>query len=187
MEYMAEPNKQLTPKDVLFVEEYLINLNPEQSALTAGYSASMAKTKAYQWVSDSKDNPKPEVYARIQKRIAERAKRAEITADKVLNEIAKIAFFDAKRLFNDDGSPKGIHELDDESSGAIAGVDVVTIGNDKNGFGQILKYKVADKNKALEQLCKHFGLNAPVKQEITGKDGAPLNPPELIIEISGKS
>lgn len=44
-----------------------------------------------------------------------------------------------------------------------------------------------DTINAIKELNSMYGYKAAIKQEITGKDGAPLNPPELIIEISGKS
>ena len=51
--------KKLTPRDKLFAIEYLadLNLNPERAAKKVGYSDTVARTKAYQWVSDSKHKP----------------------------------------------------------------------------------------------------------------------------------
>ena len=57
--------KQLNDKERVFVDEYLVDTDPKRAALAAGYSATMAASKAYQWVSNSK--VKPHVYAAIQR------------------------------------------------------------------------------------------------------------------------
>jgi phage terminase small subunit len=44
-------------------EEYLIDLDVERAALTAGHSNSMARSKAYQWVRNGKIKP-PKPYRR---------------------------------------------------------------------------------------------------------------------------
>lgn len=160
---MEESSKslKLTPKQRIFVAEYMIDLNATQAAIRAGYSEDTARQIG------TENLAKPAIQAEIERRQIDKAARAEITADKVLSELAKIAFFDTRKLLNEDGTPKPIQELDDETARAIAGIDVVNVGNAELGQGQILKYKVADKNKALEQLCKHLGLNAPKKIDHT--------------------
>jgi phage terminase small subunit len=160
---MAEPSKELklTPKQRIFVAEYMIDLNATQAAIRAGYSENTAQAIG------AENLTKPLIQAALDKRMEERAKRTEVTADRIINETAKLAFFDAKNLFNSDGTPKAIHELDDDVSAAIAGIEVVTVGNKEYGLGQITKYKIADKNSALEKLYKHNGLYAPVKQDVT--------------------
>jgi phage terminase small subunit len=115
---------------------------------------------------------KPAIRAEIEQRQKDKASRAEITADKVLSELAKLAFFDTRKLLNDDGTPKPINELDDDTARAISGIDVVSVGNADFGQGQILKYKISDKNKALEQLCKHLGINAAKKIDHTTNGNA---------------
>ena len=55
-----EKKRQLTKKERLFVFEYLADekMNAENAAIKAGYSPSVARTKAYVWVSKSKQNKK---------------------------------------------------------------------------------------------------------------------------------
>jgi phage terminase small subunit len=85
----------LTAKERVFVNEYLIDLDPKRAALEAGYSATMAASKAYQWVSNSK--AKPHVFDAVEKAMAKRAMRTEVTADRVLNELAKLGFSDIRK------------------------------------------------------------------------------------------
>ena len=88
--------RKLDDREKRFVLEYPIDLDACRAALVAGYSESMAKSKAYQWVSDSKT--KPHVYAAVQKALAARAERTGITQDKVLAELWGIATADANAL-----------------------------------------------------------------------------------------
>lgn len=74
--------KQISARDKRFVDEYLINLSPERAALAAGYSATVARTKAYMWVSNGK--VKPLVYAAILAGMEKRSERTKITQDMVL-------------------------------------------------------------------------------------------------------
>lgn len=79
---------RLTPKQEMFVKEYLVDLNATQAALRAGYSAKTAG-------AIGKENlQKPLIQAEIQKNMNNRAERVEITADRILQELGAIAFHD---------------------------------------------------------------------------------------------
>lgn len=79
---------------------------------------------------------------------------AQVTVEKVLQEAARLAFADVRKLYRPDGTLIPIHELDDDIAAAITGVDVVESGD------KVLtkKYKLADKNAAIERLFKHLGM-----------------------------
>ena len=81
---------KLTEKQKRFCEEYLIDHNATQAAIRAGYSAKTANRIASQNLS------KLDIQNYLELLMQERSKRTEITADSVVNEIAKIAFSDAK-------------------------------------------------------------------------------------------
>lgn len=98
----------------------------------------------------------PIVQAILDEKAQELCEQADITQERVLQELAKLAFFNVQALFNDDGTPKAISELDEHTAAAIAGVDVATIGNKDVGLGTILKMKLADKKGALELLGKNL-------------------------------
>lgn len=142
----------LTPKQKRFVAEYLIDLNATAAARRAGYSAKTA------------DRIGPELLGKtcvseaIQQAIQEREKRTKITQDMVLRETAKLAFFDIRKMFDNNGKPLDISKLDDDTAAALVGLDVQDIA-DKDGdyVGYVKKYKMADKIKALELLGKHTG------------------------------
>lgn len=143
----------LTAKQAAFVQEYLVDLNATQAAIRAGYS----KKTAY---SIGQENLcKPEIQEAIQEEMRKRAERTEITADKVLKEFAKLAFFDPRKLFDEKGNPKDITELDDDTAAALAGLDVVQdIDPDTGITSYTKKYKLASKQAALDSLGRHLGM-----------------------------
>ena len=85
---MAGKLKKLTNKEKLFVQEYLVDLDVERAATTAGFSKTMSHTKAYSWVCNGKT--KPHVFAAIQKRQAKLSEKLQITTESVLKDIRRI-------------------------------------------------------------------------------------------------
>ena len=145
--------KHLTPLQERFVAEILIDDNATQAAIRAGYSPTYANKQAHKLVDNDR------VAAAIQAARAAQQKRTQITADRVLQEIAKIAFFDPRKLFDQYGNPKNINEIDDDTAAAIAGLDVDTKTDGESDLLTITKkLRLADKQKALDMLGRHFGL-----------------------------
>ncbi|MDL2401582.1 terminase small subunit [Rhizobium mayense] len=54
---VADLEERLTHREIRFVREYLIDLDPKRAAIEAGYSKTVAASKAYQWVSNGKVKP----------------------------------------------------------------------------------------------------------------------------------
>lgn len=154
--HTARSKAGLTPKQARFVSEYLIDLNATQAAIRAGYSARTARQMGEENLT------KPDIALAVREGMEAREQRTEITQDTAIKEVARIAFFDPRRLFNPDGSPKPLHELDDDTAAAIAGLDVQEqyegSGSDRRFVGYLKKYRIADKNSALEKLMKHLGM-----------------------------
>ena len=146
----------LTEKQKRFVEEYLVDMNATEAAKRAGYSEKTAYSIGFENLR------KPEIQEEIQAMREKQAKRTGVTADRVIQEYARIAFFDPRKLFEDNGSPRDISCLDDETAAALVGLDVyeeyVGVGEDRQLAGYTKKYKVADKLRALEALGKHLGI-----------------------------
>lgn len=150
------PKRTLTDKALMFVEEYLVDFNQTQAAIRAGYSKSTAMALGHSLIK------KPAIAEEIRKRMIARMKRVEIEQDRVLVELARLAFFDVRKLFNADGSPKSLSELDDETAAVIAGLEVTEIyegsGEDRRFVGHVKRYKLADKNAALVSAMRHLGM-----------------------------
>jgi len=90
----------MTPKQERFVEEYLVDLNATQAAIRAGYSEQTARVIGHENLT------KPDIQKAITAAREKQQRRVEITADRVLEEYAKIAFFDPRKLFTAGGGIK---------------------------------------------------------------------------------
>lgn len=149
---MDMAGEKLTDKQEQFCQEYLIDFNATQAAIRAGYSEKTAKDIACENLA------KPYLKERITKLKQERIIRTQITQDRVLQEYASLAYFDARKLFNDDGSVKKLSELDDETAAAIIGMEIEEIGLGDTVIGTTKKVKIADKKGALDSVARHLGM-----------------------------
>lgn len=137
----------ITEKQKKFVEEYLIDLNATQAAIRAGYSVKNAGKIGHELLE------KTRISNEITKKIAERSRRTGINADRVLIELAKIAFVNADDVIESkDATLKENASRDDLA--AIQSVKVKTFGED----GVEREIKLADKIKALDMLGRHLGM-----------------------------
>jgi phage terminase small subunit len=100
-----------------------------------------------------------DIQARIAEIQAEQRTRLEATADRVIEELARIAFADIRACYRPDGTLKPIHEWDDATAAAIAALETVETAG-KDGAPALVTFKVTRqrKDKALELLCRHLGL-----------------------------
>lgn len=137
----------MTQKQKRFIEEYLIDLNATQAAIRAGYSPDTAKSIG------SENLTKPDIQTRIARAMAERSRRTGVNADRVVMELAKIAFVNAKDVIDSDTATVRPDALPEDTA-AIQSVKVKTFGED----GLEREIKMADKLKALELLGKHLGM-----------------------------
>lgn len=137
----------MTDKQERFCEEYMIDLNATQAAIRAGYSPKTANEQAGRLL----------VNVSIQNRIAqlqaEQSRRTGVSADRVVRELAKVAFVNAADLID----PKTASLKSDASRDDLAAVQSVKVkmfGED--GLEQ--EVKLADKLRALDLLGKHLGM-----------------------------
>lgn len=145
--------KKLTPKQRAFVAEYLVDLCAAKAAIRAGFSARNASRIGAELLG------KTHVAAEIAAAMKARSQRTEITQDRVLRELARIGFLDIRRAFNPDGSLKPLDQLDDDTTAAVAGIEVSEM-RDSDGVvvGHVKKIKLAEKIAALEKIGRHLGM-----------------------------
>lgn len=160
----------LTSKQAAFVLEYQVDRNATQAAIRAGYSP---KTAA----SIGEENlRKPEIRGAIDVGLTDLAARVGITAEMVLRERKRIAFFDPRKLLDGEGNPMPLQDLDDDTAAAIAGLDVVQMmgGAETPGvISLVKKYKLAAKDTSLAALEKYLGLNEkPIRFALPKISGA---------------
>lgn len=140
---------KLTEKQQRFADEYLIDLNAKQAAIRAGYSPATAEQQGSRLLSNAK------VRAYIDERMAEHSRRTGVNQERIIRELARIAFLDPTQLVNMDTAEL----LDDAAAddrAAIASVKVKSMSGDIEMIEREIRF--ADKIKALELLGKRFGL-----------------------------
>lgn len=156
----------LNPKQERFVQEYLIDLNATQAAIRAGYSQKTAEVIGHKLVK------KRLVAEAILKAQQKRGLKTEITQERILFELAIIAFSnmpDYLTIDEDTGAVhcKGFDSMPENASRAIESVkENRSITEDAKGERSIVfekfEFKLHSKIKALELLMQHLGmLNKP--------------------------
>ena len=146
----------MTPKQAMFVQEYLIDLNATRAAIAAGYSKKTAKQIGQENLT------KPDVKKAIDEAISERGKRTEITQDRILRELARIAFADPRKIF--DWGPGGVTLKDSASLSNDDAAAVAEVSQTITDSGGSTKGKMYDKQRALELLGRHLGMFVDKKQ-----------------------
>jgi phage terminase small subunit len=164
----------LTAKMVKFCIEYCIDNHATNAAIRAGYSEDTA------YSIGSENLKKPEIQKFINSLQADSLKAAKITRDRVVNEFAKIAFADVRKVFDSDGRLKPVKELDKDTAAAISSIEVDelwTLGEDgKKPIGNTKKIKLSSKQAALDSLARLGGWNAPEKVAQTDTSGNDVQP-----------
>lgn len=160
--------RKLTDRQQQFVDEYLIDLNATQAAIRAGYSVKTANEQG------SQNLAKLSIQQAIAERMAERSRRTGVNQDRVVLELAKIAFVKMTDIVDSEGNIKGDAAEDD-----LACIESVKYkhSDTDTGYSEEREVKIASKLKALELLGKHLGmwndkvdLNVALPVVISGSD-----------------
>lgn len=158
----------LTPKQKIFVDEYLVDLNATR-AYRAAYKG--CKSDGVASVNGSRLLTNPKIAEYLAKRRKDMQKRTEVTQDRVIQELAAIAFSDILDYvsISDDGPYSEVvltptKSIPTHKRAAIAGI--------KQGANGI-EVKLYDKLVALDKLGQHLGLfnNNDIDNDSTADDG----------------
>jgi len=138
--------RDLTVKQRRFKDEYLIDYNASRAALAAGYSK---KTAMFIGAENLK---KPKIKYEIELEMAKRAAKSEVTAERIINELALIAFSDITAFVL--MGKKGITLQEFKKLPKDVKRCISTIQQNGTGVKAIIKFKLYDKVRALELLGK---------------------------------
>lgn len=142
---------KLSSKQERFIEEYLIDLNATQAAIRAGYSTKYADRQAHILMINGR------ISSAISVAKAERSKRTGITADRVLEELAKVGFANLTDIVTlDEAAVKRGSHADDTA--AIQSIKVKRITTEEGDNIVEREVKLHDKIKALDLIARHLGL-----------------------------
>lgn len=171
----TKPAAATNPAQVESDSTLPVGLNPRQRAFVVEYlkdkNATQAYVRAYGVSAKVAESAGPRLYGHVRvtaeivrlekQQLAQIQKETGITLERTLREIARVAFFDPRKLFDKDGNPLSLPDLDDDTVAAIAGLDVLEewqgTGENRTFVGLIKKYKIATKLDGLEKLMKHLG------------------------------
>lgn len=143
---------KLTPRMAIFYGEFLIDGNATRAAIAAGAPESSAHVAGARWLKN------PKVAAAIAAAHVARAKKLEITSERVLEEMMKLAIFDPGKLYDQDGNRIPVARLDDITRAAIAAIDDEITDGPGRVRTHAQKIKFADKGQNLERLGRYLKL-----------------------------
>ena len=163
----------MTEKQKIFADEYLIDLNA-----TRAYKVAYPRVKNDEVAAAARLLRNVKVAAYISERMQDRQKRTEVTQDRVIEELAAIAFAkatDFAQIVNGNVVLTDTADLTESQIRAIAGI--------KEGkFG--IELKLNDKEKALELLGRHLGMFKD-KVEVSGLASEQSKLDDLIQQMRG--
>jgi hypothetical protein len=157
----------IKPKEIIreLGEDYGVSVSTVEKWMKAARPAVAERQAAANAIRERVDKEETEASA----------KRLHITKERLMEELAKVAFYDPRKMYNVDGGLRPIHEWDDETAGAIGTVESFDVKTDVKEEDEVVdsvttgtnrKVKSWDKIKAIETLNKMLGYNAPEKKEL---------------------
>lgn len=145
-------------KRLRFVEEYLVDLNATQAAIRAGYSVKTAYAQGSRLLKDA------EIQSAITAGRERLSQATGVTAERVVAELAKLAFANMGDFVSLTAGGDPIIDLSGVSRDQFAALSEVTVEDFTDGRGddarevRRVKVKLGNKHGALVDLGKHLGL-----------------------------
>jgi phage terminase small subunit len=179
----------LTMRQRKFCEEYIFDWNATrsyQAAYANVKNANTAGVMAHRLLRNGK------VQKFIEDIQQDLEKLSGISRMRVINEHMKLAFSSIAHLHNTWIQRRDFEQLTDAEKACISEISTQTrnmVADDGSGVTisvDFVKIKLYDKQKALDSISKMLGYEAPVRTELTGKDGKPLTQ-TITIEVINKA
>jgi len=158
--------EQLKPTERVFVDEYVVTNDPRGAAIAAFRDANSGHPRAAR-------SPEPRALEMMRKplvqaAIAERMKavmdRLDISAERVLSEVAKIAFANMGDYIRVTGAGETVTDFSEVNKDQLAAVSEIVVEEYTEGRGEDAeqvkrnKFKLHDKLSALDKLMRYHGL-----------------------------
>ncbi len=151
-----EKGKRPTARELAFIRYFFESRKLKESAEKAGYSKKNAHIIANRLIKKSL------ISDMIREMEDAAIKLAGITRVRALTELARLAYFDPRKLYREDKTLKDPSEWDDETAAAVASVEVFEefygSGEKRIKIGETKKVKPWNKNEALKNILIHLGL-----------------------------
>ncbi|MDE1903600.1 MAG: terminase small subunit [Alphaproteobacteria bacterium] len=136
----------------LFVNEYLVTMNASEAARRAGYKPHYAGLRGYQLMR------RPDVQVAIRDAMDARAKRTGIDSDRVIDELAAIAFSDMRKILDWGTYHVRLQPAETMTEADRAAIKSISVRIGKRGCGHV-RVRLHDKFAALAMLMRHLGMD----------------------------
>jgi|SRR5208283_5013154 len=151
------PPARLSARMLAFVNSFLESNDPTAAAIAAGYSPNGASVQGCRLLKNVK------VRAKIDSSRNRAVDQHDVTAARVVKELAALAFVDPAQFYDEEGNLLPVPKMPEAARRALAGMDVEELfARDEDGkmrpSGMLKKLKFAAKVPALDLLARHFGL-----------------------------
>lgn len=144
---------QLTAKQKIFVEEYLLDANAVQAATRAGYSKRSVHAQSNALMN------KPNVIKAIEAGQQRRSRRTQIDSDYVLRRLGEIDQLDVADILDNVGNVKPVIDWPEAWRKSVSGVDLQEMmSGDTETI--VRKIKMPDKIRNLDLMGKHVSVQA---------------------------
>lgn len=143
-----KPPKPMSPREKLFIREYMKDFNALRAAIRAGYAESSAGIQGHRLVKKYK--------AKIDAELAERNRRTDLSTDRVLREMALVALsniFDYMEYSDD-----GMTVISSKELPYYLGAAISSVKYTPTKYGNQMEFKLHKKGRMLELLAQHLGL-----------------------------
>ena len=176
-------NGGITPRKRKFIDFFIESGNATEAYVRAGYSKNKAGRNAHRLLKNDV------ILAEVDRRRIEIAEQANIKAQDVINEYAKIAFLKSSDVFSYDKQTitldngveiiRGVALLKPHNELSIAAdASIASIKETAQGG---LEIKLYDKQKALDSLGRYFGVSTEAEvdkvKKIQGAERQPATDP----------
>ncbi|HSV24662.1 MAG TPA: terminase small subunit [Xanthobacteraceae bacterium] len=149
------PAHKFTARQALFMDHWMVSRNATQAAIAAGYSGKTAYSSGQRLLKQV------EIKGELDRRAGKQADKLEVSADRVVREVAKIAFSDMGRFLGADGLPlTDFSKLDPDDTAAIHSITVEEFKDGRSDKREVRRFKFSlhDKVKGLDLLMQKLGL-----------------------------
>ena len=140
---------RLLVREHRFIAEFLLDYDEGRAALAAGFAAAADGKKLMR---------KRAVAEAIREERARRDERLRVSGEKLIEEFAKVAFSNLKRIYPQKGEELDLHKLRDDDAAAIEQFQLDEWVDPDGTIHRYTKVQLHDKLKALNSLARISGL-----------------------------
>lgn len=150
---LQETKKSLTYREKLFCHLLRADkkYNQTKAAIGAGYSPKSARNQAFRMMKND------DILKYLRSLDEPILNKLNITAQRILNELSKVAFTDIHTIFDKNGDFVSPKDIPDDMAAAIMSVKILCskVAGSKDAFEKTKEIRLHDKIAALNALSKH--------------------------------